>query len=158
MDPLTIATAVTSAISVASKITSDLIPFLRNASRAPRELALVQTEVRCLSGTLQSVQAHFNPQGGTYTSAQLEQLSRVVSETATTLTSLSAVVERARPRNWVGRVRWTINLTEVDRHRVSLSACTSMLNVLVATLSEYVLSSFFPSKILHARGGGFIFY
>ena len=136
MEPLTIATVVVSALTIASKISSDLIPFLNSVSRAPREVTLVETEVRCLSGTLQNLQAHFNTQSGTYTEAQLEQLLRVVTETQGSLTSLPELAGKFSRPGVFGRARWTMNLAEVDLYRVALSACTSMLNLLVVTLSE----------------------
>jgi hypothetical protein len=133
MEPTTVLTTVGGAITLASKIATDLLPLVSAGSGAPREFSVVETEVRTLCGTLQTVQAHFNPQLGDYTPELLEQLQSVSVRTKTTLDALNAIISSQR----APEVFRKVSMAEVDRHRLTLAGCTSQLNVLVATLCKY---------------------
>lgn len=134
MDPASIIGLTATAIGLASRTVNELTSLFR----AREEIKATAKEVNNIKATLESLQQQYNPGSSSYTSLQLQQLHTVISDTNDTLTEINKIIAKSTT-TILGRARWSAGTSEISSHRVRLIGCTSMINVLISSLSEYVI-------------------
>lgn len=141
MDPLSIAAGVVGVMTAAAKISSLLTNFMRQSKAAPRQAAIVLTEVTETSGILSHLQSFLL---GTETAGQsrtcflqVDHVVAIITGCVSTFSELEKMLDDLRTESMdiLDRIKWARKesaimaiVARLQTHKASLSLMLNILN------------------------------